>query len=86
MGHRRFHCFLEYDYDMERYMVDLDLKIRWRCSVFEMLRYPYESTIGFRLTTNPSWSWGLKEVQPDEARRLIAESEGEPEDTVRRFR
>lgn len=83
MATRRFHCFLEYDYDMQRYMVDLDLNIRWRCSVFEMLKYPYESTVGFRLTTNPSWSWGLKEVEPEEAHRMIAEAEEDLENTSR---
>lgn len=68
---RRFHAFLEYDGDMDRYMVDLDHGIRWRCSTSEMLRYPYVSSVGFRLTANPSWSWGLKEVEPIEAHGLI---------------
>jgi hypothetical protein len=68
---RRFHSFLSYDGDMERYMVDLDHGIRWRCSVGEQLNYPYVSSIGFRLTANPSWSWGLTEVEAGEARQII---------------
>jgi hypothetical protein len=62
-------------------MVDLDHKIRWRCSTNEQLTYPYESTIGFRLTTNPSWSWGLKEMEPEAARQLIREADEELENT-----
>ncbi|MBY3433581.1 hypothetical protein HFN89_05410 [Rhizobium laguerreae] len=68
---RRFHSFLRYEGDLERYMVDLDHGIRWRCSVGEQLKYPYVSSGGFRITTNPAWSWGLKEVEPTEAREII---------------
>ncbi len=75
---RRFHSFLSYDGDLDRYMVDLDHGIRWKCSTSEQLNYPYVSSIGFRITANPAWSWGLKEVEPREARRLIADASDEP--------
>lgn len=74
---RRFHSFLKYEGELERYMVDLDHGIRWRCSIGEQLNYPYVSSIGFRITSNPSWSWGLKAVEPREAREIINRT-GEP--------